>query len=60
MSDKEIREYIAFMNDPANIHKCHSCPANRNIESFDAYLPCGQQNCWVVCHCKIKEREVIE
>ena len=32
MSDKEIREYIAFMNDPANIHKCHACPANRNIK----------------------------
>lgn len=42
-------EYIAWMYNPANIRQCVDCPENRG-ESWNC-LPCGQQNCWVTCHC---------
>ena len=46
-------EYLKFMYNPKNSHKCDICPENRGEESsFEYRLPCGQQNCWVDCHCK--------
>lgn len=30
---------------------CENCPENRGDFPHDR-LPCGQQNCWVTCHCK--------
>lgn len=52
MSDKE---YMDFMWDRENEYNCKECPENRN-NSRRKY-PCGQQNCWVVCHTKSQEDE---
>jgi hypothetical protein len=52
---RERREYIDFMCDPSNSHNCDSCPENRNWSSWGGNLPCGQQNCWVDCHCSEKD-----
>lgn len=51
-------EYIAWMYDKGNSHQCEGCPENKGCENYspDYKLPCGQQNCWVDCHCgKVKE-----
>lgn len=32
-------------------YNCENCPENRGDFPHDK-LPCGQQNCWVTCHCK--------
>lgn len=48
--DKADREeYVSFMCDPDNEYNCNECP-ERGISSNG--LPCGQQNCWVSCHCQ--------
>lgn len=47
-----MEAYKAFMYDPKNIMNCVDCP--ENILLSDKYrdgLPCGQQHCWVSCHC---------
>ena len=49
--------YVEFMCNPNNSHKCENCPENRNFDSWEGKLPCGQQNCWVDCHCKRNEEE---
>ena len=51
--DKKIKEkreeYIKFMYDLRNELNCDACPENQDMV-FKKY-PCGQQNCWVTCHC---------
>ena len=41
--------YRSWMCDEHNSHNCDECPENENRSSR---LPCGQQNCWVDCHCR--------
>ena len=48
----EERAYIDFMNNPENAGRCGECPENRGFGSWGGCLPCGQQNCWVSCHCR--------
>lgn len=54
MTRQEMRAYTRFMCDPANSHNCAECPENEHRGNDT--LPCGQQNCWVDCHCR-KEGE---
>lgn len=42
-----LAEYSDFMYNKDNVRNCDYCPMNY---SFKSSLPCGQQNCWVVCH----------
>lgn len=49
----ENKEYKDFMWNPKNKFNCKECPENRN-DCWSKY-PCGQQNCWVVCHIKSQE-----
>ena len=51
MTEKEIKEYKKFMEDIGNEYNCDSCPRNEG-DFPNADLPCGQQNCWVTCHCR--------
>ena len=53
MREKELQEYRKFMCNIENEYNCSKCPENRH---FNNSLPCGQQNCWVTCHCKKGER----
>ena len=47
------KEYVQFMSDPHNEYNCESCPENQGFDSWPGcILPCGQQNCWVTCHCE--------
>lgn len=46
------KAYLDFMYEKANAFKCSECPENRGMRSTDQVGPCGQQNCWVNCHCK--------
>ena len=43
--------YCGFMYEKGNAFRCSECPENRDMKSVDSVGPCGQQNCWVVCHC---------
>lgn len=43
-----LKEYQDFMCNPDNEYNCNECP-ERGISNTG--LPCGQQNCWVSCHC---------
>lgn len=43
-----LEEYRHFMYNPGNSGNCAECPENRGSRGG---LPCGQQNCWVDCHC---------
>lgn len=52
MTEKERREYLRWMYDPENSHNCTECPENSGKRRL---LPCGQQNCWVDCHCRKEE-----
>lgn len=45
-----IDEYKQFMYDERNEYCCESCPENRGFDN-NCNHPCGQQNCWVTCHC---------
>lgn len=49
--------YLDFMFNRHNIRKCSECPENIGHDGHEACgNPCGQQNCWVTCHCRsIKE-----
>lgn len=52
MIEREIQEYKNFMCNPDNSHNCCECPENRDYDNWQGKLPCGQQNCWVDCHCR--------
>ena len=54
---KRAEDYKKFMYNPENSHNCENCPENNNCSSWGGNLPCGQQNCWVDCHCKDDEEE---
>jgi hypothetical protein len=49
MTEIELNAYKKFMYNPANIYNCTECPENEG--RTEECLPCGQQNCWVQCHC---------
>lgn len=52
MSKEEVKEYIEFMCNQENEYMCDACPENRDFDNWQGILPCGQQNCWVKCHCE--------
>ena len=54
MTELEKQEYLAFMYDQGNEFNCQNCPENIGADSWQGNLPCGQQNCWVTCHCNLK------
>ena len=54
MTEQEVKEYQAFMWTPVNAYACEKCPENKN-DGWNK-LPCGQQNCWVVCHTETYRR----
>lgn len=47
-----IKNYLKFMYNPDNELNCSECPENRGFDSWQNRKPCGQQNCWVTCHCR--------
>ena len=49
-SASALERYQDFMFNPANEYNCDVCP-ERGVNRNDCGLPCGQQNCWVSCHC---------
>lgn len=49
--EKWVKDYKQFMYNPDNEYNCDVCPENQHREN-QQWLPCGQQNCWVTCHCK--------
>lgn len=51
MTREQVKEYY----NPANSHRCENCPDNVGCSDWQGCLPCGQQNCWVDCHCKGEE-----
>lgn len=53
--DEAFEEYVEFMYDSENICKCENCPENIGCDSWGGNLPCGQQRCWVTCHCESLE-----
>lgn len=51
MNPSGTKEWIDFMFNEENSHKCESCPANEGHSSWPGFrLPCGQFNCWVDVH----------
>lgn len=40
-----------WLNQSKIIH-----PENKDFDDWEGKYPCGQQNCWVTCHC----REIME
>ena len=55
---RAFKEYQDFMRNPKNKYNCHECPENRKLGIlFPERLPCGQNNCCVVCHTKSQEGE---
>lgn len=48
----KLEEYIEWMYDNSNEFNCSECPENQDMEGEQHRHPCGQQNCWVSCHCK--------
>lgn len=49
-TDQQREAYEHFMFNPNNAYNCNECPERGN--GNECTLPCGQQNCWVVCHCE--------
>lgn len=49
-----MTDYGKFMFNPENAHRCSECPENWGCvtKDFDGRYPCGQQNCWVIAHCR--------
>ena len=47
--------YADWMYNPQNEYKCASCPHGNDgmDKNRSDYVvgPCGQQYCWVTCHC---------
>lgn len=58
MTDVERKKYINFMYDSDNEYRCEDCPENRGIDNWEGKLACGQQNCWVTCHCQQENEEI--
>ena len=51
--DEYVKAYFEFMYDWLNAHNCGHCPMNDGLEDLQSLkLPCGQQNCWVIVHCR--------
>lgn len=46
--DEYVKAYKNFMYNRSNEFCCTECPEN---SGHTGRLPCGQQNCWVTCHC---------
>ena len=48
--------YVEWMYDERNEFRCAECPhGNDRMDQNRAdYVvgPCGQQHCWVTCHCR--------
>ena len=40
------------MYNPENEYNCDECPENKDFDDWEGKYPCGQQNCWVTCHCR--------
>ena len=57
MTEQERKNYVDFMCNIENAHKCDRCPENHNFNSYNSENPCGQQNCWVVIHCSYCKKE---
>lgn len=53
---KKEKKYVEFMYNPENEYNCDECPENKDFDDWEGKYPCGQQNCWVTCHC----REIME
>ena len=51
------KEYCKFMYDENNTGKCNECPHgdDKDHSKYPFNYPCGQQNCWVTCHCNSKD-----
>lgn len=56
ISEEERKKYVEFMYNPENEFNCDECPENKDFDDWEGKYPCGQQNCWVTCHC----REIME
>lgn len=56
ISEEDRKKYVKFMYDSKNEYNCDECPENKNFDDWEGKHPCGQQNCWVTCHC----REIME
>lgn len=52
-----MSEYVDFMFDKKNEFNCENCPENQGFDDWEGKLPCGQQNCWVSCHCRYSEEQ---
>lgn len=56
MTESEVKAYGDFMFNAENAYACDRCPENKGESSnIEKKLPCGQQNCWVVCHVRSQE-----
>ena len=44
------KEYLEFMYNRENAHKCDKCP-ERGPWGNGTNNPCGQPQCWVTLHC---------
>ena len=53
-----VNKYTEFMYNPSNEYNCSECP--ENLDLYDCGNPCGQQNCWVTCHCKENKKFSID
>lgn len=52
-TEKEIREYAAWMYDIRNMCACNVCPENLRFKPGpDGKFKCGQYRCIVGSHCK--------
>ena len=49
------KEYCTFMYNTKNEYNCDECPAASGRYINESGLLCGQQNCWVTCHCNSKD-----
>lgn len=47
--DMTVGVYTDWMRTRSNKFNCSECPENCGIRNRTGN-PCGQQNCWVVCH----------
>lgn len=45
-----VEAHKAFLYNPDNVYNCTECYANIGNRNSNT-LPCGQQHCWVSCHC---------
>lgn len=44
-----------FLANPENIYNCDKCPYQ--LQTYEQFLPCGQQNCWVQVSCEERSQE---